>query len=74
MRSYSLNKKNPRFTFYDLGGTRGPDPYLMAVFALARPKYSVVQQIQRVVEVGPLKAVAVQYLQGVENPPDSEPW
>lgn len=46
----------------------------MAIFALARPKYSVIEQIQRVVEVRLLKAVAVQNLQGVEDPPDRETW
>lgn len=46
----------------------------MAIFALAWPKYSVVQQIQRVVKVWLLKAVAVQNLQSVKDPPDSESW
>lgn len=46
----------------------------MAVFTLTGPKDSIVQQIQRVVEVGLLEAVAVQHLQSVKDPPDGEAW
>lgn len=45
--------------FFCILDERGMTPYLMTVFALARPKYSVIKQIQRVVEVRLFKAVAV---------------
>lgn len=52
----------------------GMNPYLMAIFTLTWTKYPVVQRIQWVVKVGLLKAVVVQNLQSVENPPNSEAW
>ena len=44
----------------------------MAFFALTRAEDPVVEGVQRVAEVGLLKAVVVQNFQSVENPADGE--
>lgn len=48
--------------------------YLVPILALPRPKDPVVEGVQGVVEVGLLKAVVVQDLQGVQNPSYREAW
>ena len=46
----------------------------MAFFALTRAEDPVVEGVQRVAEVGLLKAVVVQNFQSVENPADGEAY